>query len=355
MSVLSTVYWENPIWRWLLAIGVIVLVYFVSRILMRVLIRRLRRYAATTATRFDDLVADLLSKTKLLFVIILALFSGSLIVALPDIADRIFRITFVLALLLQAGYWGSAFVTFWINRYVDRRLEEDPAAATSMAALAFIAKLVVWCVVGLLALENLGIDVTTLIAGLGIGGIAVALAVQNILGDLFASLSIIIDKPFVIGDFIIVGEQMGSVERIGLKTTRVRSLSGEQIIFSNGDLLGSRVRNYKRMYERRIVFGLGVTYDTPPDVLETLPGTVRDIIEAQDHTRFDRCHFKSFGSYALELETVYYMLIPDYTAYMDTQQAINLSILRAFAEAGVEFAYPTQTLFVDGLPSSVNE
>jgi len=166
------------------------------------------------------------------------------------------------------------------------------------------------------------------------------------LSDLFASLSIIVDKPFVIGDFIVIGDLRGTVERIGLKTTRIRSLSGEQIVFSNSDLLSSRVRNYKRMYERRISFSIGVTYDTNPELLERIPKMIEKIVSSQPKVRFDRCHFKSFGDFALIFETVYYMLVPDYNAYMDTQQAINLSIAREFAEEGIEFAYPTQTIYL---------
>ena len=214
---------------------------------------------------------------------------------------------------------------------------------------------VVKSIVALIALDNLGIDVTALIAGIGIGGIAIVLAVQNILSDLFASLSIIIDKPFVIGDFIIVGDLMGTVERIGLKTTRVRSLSGEQIIFSNSDLLSSRVRNYKRMYERRVAFSLGVTYDTKVELLERIPSMIEEIIGSQENTRFDRCHFKSFGDFALIFETVYYLLTPDYTAYMDAQQGINLAIARRFEEEGIEFAYPTQTIHLARGGSSQQE
>ncbi len=171
----------------------------------------------------------------------------------------------------------------------------------------------------LLALDNLGVDVTALVAGLGVGGIAVALAVQSILGDLFASLSIVLDKPFVIGDFIIVGDLLGTVENVGIKTTRVRSLSGEQLIFSNADLLNSRIRNYGRMYERRVVFTVGVTYDTPRHKLE---------------------------DFSLDFETVYYVQDPAYNLYMDIQQAINLELYQRFADEGIEFAYPTQTLFL---------
>jgi small-conductance mechanosensitive channel len=198
-------------------------------------------------------------------------------------------------------------------------------------------------------------DVTALVAGMGIGGIAVALALQNILGDLFASLSIVLDKPFVIGDFIIVGELMGGVEKIGLKTTRVRSLSGEQLIFSNSDLLNSRIRNYKRMQERRIPFGFGVTYQTTPDQLEAIPALIKSIIECEEGLRFDRAHFKGFGESSYDFEVVYYINTPDYNAYMDAQQTINLALCRGFAERGIEFAYPTRTIHMhreDGVEES---
>ncbi len=197
----------------------------------------------------------------------------------------------------------------------------------------------------LLSLQNVGVDVTALVAGLGVGGIAVALALQNILGDLFASLAIVLDKPFVLGDFINVGgEFLGSIEAIGLKTTRIRSLSGEQLVFSNSDLLGSRIRNYGRMAERRIAFTVGVTYETPKDRLAEIPGIIREAVEAQDKVRFDRSHFQKFGDFSLDFETVYYVLSPDYSTYMDIQQAINLRLFGEFGDRGIEFAYPTQTL-----------
>ena len=204
----------------------------------------------------------------------------------------------------------------------------------------------IWSVIALVALDSLGINVTTVVAGLGIGGVAVALAVQNILGDLFASLSIILDKPFVMGDFLIIDEHMGSVEYIGLKTTRIRSLSGEQLIFSNSDLLKSRIRNYGRMFERRVVFNLGVTYSTPRDKLRRIPEIIRDAINAQEKTRFDRSHFMKYGDYALQFETVYYVKSPDYNIYMDIQQSIYFAIHEAFEREQIDFAYPTQKLLV---------
>ncbi|HSB55513.1 MAG TPA: mechanosensitive ion channel family protein, partial [Gemmatimonadales bacterium] len=203
-----------------------------------------------------------------------------------------------------------------------------------------------WVVLVLLVLDNLGVNISTLMAGLGIGGVAIALATQNILGDLFASLSIVLDKPFVVGDFIVVGDLMGTVERVGLKTTRLRSLSGEQLIFANADLLGSRVRNFKRMSERRVLFDLGVTYETQAATLSRIPAMLREIVDAERGVRFDRAHLRSFDASAVTFEVVYYILDPDYNRFMDTQQRINLAIFRRFEAENVEFAYPTQTLYV---------
>ncbi len=218
-----------------------------------------------------------------------------------------------------------------------------------MDVLGFVLRLGVWTIVLLLLLGNLGVQITPLLAGLGVGGIAVALAAQNVLGDLFASLSIVLDKPFAVGDFLIIGDFLGTVEQVGIKTTRLRSLSGEQLVFSNNDLLNSRIRNYGRMYERRVLFSIGVTYQTPSEKLRRIPRIVREAVEAQDRVRFDRSHFKEYGDFALVFETVYYVLAADYNIYMDIQQAINLRIYEQFEAEGIEFAYPTQTVYVPGL------
>jgi len=209
--------------------------------------------------------------------------------------------------------------------------------------------------VGLLTLENLGVNITALVAGLGVGGIAVALAVQNVLGDLFAALSIALDQPFVVGDFLIVDDFLGSVEYIGIKSTRLRSLSGEQIVISNSDLLKSRLRNYGRMSERRVLFATSITYETPLELIERVPGIIRKIVEAQPHTRFDRSHFATHAATSLDFETVYYVLSADYNRYMDIQQTINLQLHRELTELGVEFAYPTQRLLIARPPGRREE
>jgi small-conductance mechanosensitive channel len=352
MTFLQQSVYSNPVWTWLVAVAVGLLVPVVLRILKRLIVSRLARFAQRTTTPLDDMVAEVLGKTKVFFMIAVAVYIAARILVLPELLERLAGVAVALALLIQVGIWGTTAISFYMLRAVQRKMKEDAGTATTLSALAFLMKLALWTVILLLGLENMGVDITALVAGVGIGGIAIALAVQNILGDLFASLSIVLDKPFVIGDFVVVGDMMGTVEHVGLKTTRVRSITGEQIVFANSDLLDSRIRNYKRMRERRILFSIGVTYQTPKEKLEAIPGIIRQVVEAQEITRFDRSHFKDYGPYSLNFETVYYMLEPDYASYMDTQQAINLELYQRFADEGIEFAYPTQTLLVesDGEP-----
>jgi small-conductance mechanosensitive channel len=337
----------NSILRWTIAAGAMLAVFLAAKIVLGFVVRRIERYSIRSAARWDDAVVQMLRGTRWPFLFIVALFVATLLLALSEHVRRIVESVVIVALVLQAALWGNVLLKFGIEQSMRRRMEADPAAATTISAMSFVGKLVLWSLVVLLALSNLGVDVTALVAGLGVGGIAVALAAQNILGDLFASLSIVLDKPFVLGDFIIVGDLMGTVERIGLKTTRVRSLSGEQLVFSNKDLLSSRVRNFKQMFERRAVFSVAVSYRTPRDKLAAIPGMLRQIVESQQNVRFDRAHFKEMGTYSLNFETVYYVLLPQYHAYMDVQQAINLAIVERFAAEGIEFAYPTQTVFLE--------
>jgi len=233
-------------------------------------------------------------------------------------------------------------VRAWVEGRRAHSGVDDRAALSSLDIIRFIASVVIWSLVLLLTLDNLGVNITALVAGLGVGGIAVALATQNVLGDLFASLSIALDRPFVVGDFLAVDTFLGAVENIGIKSTRLRSLDGEQIILSNGDLLKSRVRNYGRMVERRVQFSVGVAYTTPVAQLEQIPGWIREFITKEKDTRFDRSHFLKHGASALEFESVYYVLTADYNRYMDIQQSINLNIHRRFGDQGIAFAVTTQ-------------
>lgn len=332
-------------WLLLAAVWAVAAVVFV--IVHHFVRDRFTRMAARTSNKVDDVAAALLKRTRTYFLIALGLYAALAILDMDGQgADLVARFMFIL-LMLQVGFWVNSLITLWIGRFREQKLETDASAVTTVSALGVLARIVVWFMAFLFVLGNFGVEITPLIAGAGIGGIAIALAVQNILSDLFASLSIVLDKPFVVGDFLIVGgDFLGTVEHIGLKTTRVRSLSGEQIVFSNSDLLNSRIRNYKRMFERRVIFRIGVTYQTHHQLLEKIPGWLKEIVESQERVRFDRAHWAAFGAFSLDFEIVYYVLAPEYNIYMDIQQAINLAIHRRFEDEGIEFAYPTQTLFV---------
>ena len=312
-------------------------------------VRRLSRSAeAEGPDSWQAAVLQITQRTGRLFLLVVGVYAGTTLLSLPAPVENALGWAFVIVAFLQAALWADrlvAVITEWRIRQTDA---VAASARSAVSLIRFVGRVVVWSVALLLMFSNLGIDVTALVAGLGIGGIAVALAAQNILGDLFASLAIILDKPFEVGDFIIVGDKMGAVERIGIKTTRIRSLTGEQLVMANADLLGSRVHNYKRMNERRVVFSIGVTYETPADKVEILPGLLREIVEAQEPVRFDRAHFKSYGDFALVFEIVYWVLSADYNVYMDIQQAINLDILKRFEALDVGFAYPTQTVHLHG-------
>jgi len=339
--------YQNTLEEWIIALATAFLIFLITRILKQIVFRNLSKTASTTTTIWDDMVVELITRIRASVLLLVAVYFGSLKLELPDIVHMVINRTVILVLLLQIGIIGSRAIRFWFDHYKKLKMETNAGAVTTLGTLSIGSVIALWVILFFVALDNLGVDITALVAGLGVGGIAVALAVQNILGDLFASLSIVLDKPFVMGDFIIVDSYMGTVEHVGLKTTRLRSLSGEELVFSNTDLLKSRIRNYKRMYERRVVFSLGVVYQTSHGQLTEVPGMIREIIESRKSVRFDRAHFKDYGAYSLNFEVVYYVLNPDYNIYMDTQEAINLAIYRRFEDAGIEFAYPTRTLYVE--------
>ena len=349
MDFLNMMIYGEKLVNWLIGIGIFLIALVLLRFLKSLLSRRLYFLAKKTDNDLDDFFARLVDRTRGWFLLVLAFYIGSLFVILPGMVREGIRILLVTVLLLQIAFWSNGLIDYLINHRVKQEVEEDIENLTTINALGLIARVVMWSIIVLLILDNIPtIQVTSLIASLGITGVAVALAVQNILGDLFASLSIALDKPFVIGDFIIVGDFTGTVEHIGLKSTRVRSMSGEQLVFSNSDLLSSRIRNYKRMENRRVVFTLGVTYQTPYEKLTLIPSIIQEIIQCQEGLVFERAHFKSFGDFSLNFETVFTLNTPDYNKYMDNQQAINLALYKRFADEGIEFAYPTQTLFLEG-------
>lgn len=338
----------NTVLRWLIAAGVVAGGTALVRLLQGWLAPRLVARGKRTGRLPDVTLASLVEHTHGLFVLALALAVGSLFLDLPRRPARYLELLVPLALVLQVAAWGHRGIGLWIESQFQSYPGHPATGATRAAVLGFVLRLVLWSLLLLLALDVLGFNITTLVASLGIGGIAVALAVQNILGDLFASLSITLDQPFVIGDFIQVDQCLGVVEFIGLKTTRIHSLSGEQIVIANGDLLKSRIRNYKKMLERRVVFGFAVSHRTPPERVAAVPTRVRALVEAQARTRFDRAHFSEFTEMGLRFEVVYYVLDPDHNLYMDIQQAINLGLLEAFRRDGVAISFPGRILMDPG-------
>ena len=345
----SRVYLGNELRAWAGAAASFALWFTVLPLVRAIVLRRLRKLHPTQSAESLELVLALLGATTRVFLVAVAAWLSLRWLNIPEKPARVVEIAFLAVLWFQVGLWAMTLVT----RLIHPRQRADTAAegAASLHILRFIAVTAVWGIALLMLLANLGVEIMPLVAGLGIGGIALALAVQNVLGDLLASLSIALDKPFKVGDFLILGDEKGTVERIGIKSTHLRSLSGEMIVLSNGDLLKSRVRNYGRMFERRVAFTVGIVYETPRGLIREVPSLLEQAIRAQPKTRFDRAHFKSFGNFALIYEAVYYVLNADYAQYMDIQQSINLRIVEAFDEKGIEFAYPTNKQFSVTLPA----
>lgn len=341
--------WENNTSiELLIAAGVALSFLLIIYLIKKIVLKKLVDFTARTAARWDDALVGAAKATSLWLMLFPAILIGCQSLEIVPKLYTLIQNLAMGALFLQAGFWVSRLLDSMIKQSGARAMETNPATATTLSALNLLGQILLWVIIVLMMLDNFGVNVTTMIAGLGVGGIAIALAVQNILGDLLASLSIVIDKPFVLGDFIIIDEYMGTVEHIGIKTTRIRSLGGEQIIFANNDLLKSRVRNYKRMFERRVLFGFGVTYQTPIDQLDKISKKVKEIIEIKEKTRFERAHFAKLNTSSLDFEVVYWVLDADYNLYMDLQQSINMEIMQMLAEWKIDFAYPTQVVQIDG-------
>lgn len=298
--------------NWILAFSASTLSFILARSAIGFVLKRSRAKASNSEAHLTQIMVEVLSGTSNTLLLLGSILIGVGFLDLPERwLGRVSSLWFVVA-ALQAGLWANRAIALALSHYFLR--------------------------------------IAAFVASLGVGGIAIALAVQNILGDVFASLSIAVDKPFEVGDFIVVGSMSGTVEHVGLKTTRIRSLSGEQIVMANAEMIGSTIKNYKRLQERRIVFEIGLTYDCSPEQVKEVPKKIEQIIRGQVKARFDRSHFRSFGQSALEFETVYIVMDPSYNVYMDVQQAINFELMEAFAALNVNFAFPSRTVYVASLP-----
>lgn len=330
---------DNPLSDWLLAALAFLFTFLVIPFVRGRIHAHRARFAGVTRLPGLDLLSLLVSRTSRLVLLIVALYFAEKILDLPAKVDRVFDVIIIVGAWIQVGLWATTALRFAIGRRSGSS-GEGAVAATSI--LMFGAQLLLWAVLVLLALDNLGINITALVAGLGVGGVAVALAVQTLLGDLFGSLSIAFDKPFVVGDALRIDDVEGTVEHIGLKSTRLRSVTGEQVILANADVLKSRVHNLGRMPERRQIFRLRISHDTPPEKLDGVPMLVERAIRARPGTRFLQSLLITIGADALEFETIYYLENRPDVPVGKTIDAINRGILREFAAAGIRLAYPTQ-------------
>jgi small-conductance mechanosensitive channel len=346
-DLLSRSWLGNTLTRWAIALGISVLALVMLLLIRGVIRSRHARFSHTAQRELFELPIQILSRTTTLFLLIISITLGLSTVELPHGAHGFINGAITVAVFFQLGIWGSASVNIWIDRRRRLSMERDRAALTSLVIIGFVGQILVWALTLLLTLDNLGVNITALLAGLGVGGVAVALAVQNVLGDLLASISIALDKPFVVGDSITIDTFSGTVEDIGLKSTRLRATSGEQIVMSNADLLKSRLRNFRSLRERRLEFRIGVAYETSTDLLQQIPPLIRAIIESQAGTRFDRSHLARLTESAMEFETVWFFTSPEYNKYMDTQQAIYLRLHAELQRLDVRFAYPMRRMQIE--------
>jgi small-conductance mechanosensitive channel len=330
---------------------VIALVMYVSLFFIKkIFFSQLDKIINRTSNRVDDVLVYSFAHTTHIFMLVCSAYMGFQFMPEHHIYPTWSWRIFFVVMMMQVGIWGLYGIKKWMQLSFNRKRKRDPASASSINIVELMLKFTFLAIVFMFTLHNIGIQVTTMIAGLGIGGVAIALAMQNILGDLFSSLSIILDKPFVVGDFIILGEWLGEVEHIGLKTTRIRSLGGEQIIMSNSDLLGSRIRNMKRMHERRSNFFISLPHESTPEEIKRAVEIITAVVLSKKQIRFDRCHFFRITTHSLDIEVVYFVLTDDYNIHMDIQQSILLDVHQVFRAENIDYAYPVQKTHFFSLP-----
>ncbi len=334
--------YHNTVGGYFFSLALFFVFLVVFGIFQKLVLRHFEKLAKKTKTDIDDTFIEIIKKIKPPFYSFLAFWLAVKSLTIGDFLTKVINailIIWIVYLVIEA-------VQIILDYWLKKKSKQEHIASARASLVGKIIKWILWSFGLLLVLDNLGVNITSLVAGLGIGGIAVALAVQNVLGDLFSSFAIFFDKPFVEGDFIVVGNEMGTVEKIGIKTTRLRSLQGEEIVVSNRELTSATIHNFKRMQERRIVFNIGVVYGTSQEKMKKIPQIIKEIFKKINLARLDRVHFKEFADSALVFEIVYYVSVPDYNAYMDTNQEILLSIKEKFEKEGIEMAYPTQTIYL---------
>lgn len=343
---LNQTYFGNSVSEYLTAIAILAAGILLVKILNKIVIKRLKRWAVKTETTFDDFLIRGIEKNLIPLLYYLILFLAVKTLTLSQRFERFFEIASVIIFTFFVLRSLNSLISYLLKSFVIRSGGDDHKLK-QLRGIATIISFIIWTLGFVFVLDNFGFKVSAVIAGLGIGGIALALAAQAVLGDLFSYFVILFDRPFEIGDFITVADKSGTVEQVGIKTTRIRSLTGEQLIVSNTDLTNSRIHNFKRLEKRRVLFRLGIVYQTSSDKLKEIPEIVKNIIMSESKAEFNRGHFSAYGDFSLIFEFVYFVLDQDYIQFMEVQQNINLKIYEEFEKRGIEFAYPTQTLFIN--------
>ena len=338
----------NTVQEYLVAFALFIAIALVLYVFKSIAIRRLRIWSEKTPVAFDNALVKIVESYGWPLYIFIALFAAVQMIELYDWVQVAFERFVMLMLVYYVVYSLQRVIDYGFYQIIQQRIKEDELFDPAIIkVLDKVITTLLWVGGLLVILQNFGFNVTTLLGGLGVGGIAIAFALQNVLADIFASISIFFDKPFQCGDFIIVGNDMGTVENIGIKSTRLKSLSGEQLVISNQELTSARVNNYQHMEERRIVFQIGVIYETSQEQLSQVKTIIQEVIEAQNNVRFDRVHFAQFADFSLIFEGVYFVLTSNYATYMDVQEQINLRIKERLEAEGIEIAYPTQKLYLN--------
>lgn len=338
-------YYGNTVQNYLITLGIIIGGLLLLRLFRKSILKRIKVWTSKTETKLDDYLISGIEKFGLPIFNFIIIYFALQYLTFSVRVDKLIHNAMVVVFAFYAVRMLSSFVQLSLEAFIKSK-EDGEEKIKQLGGIMLIVNGLLWCIGLLFIFNNLGFDVTAIIAGLGIGGIAIALAAQNILGDLFNYFVIFFDRPFEVGDYITVDDKKGTVEYIGLKTTRLKSITGEQLVFSNSDLTNSRIHNFKRMERRRIVFTFGVIYQTTSQQLEKIPTILKGIIETKEGVAFDRAHFQKFSASSLDYEIVYFVETSEYNHYMDLQQKINIEIFNAFAAEGIQFAYPTQTLFL---------
>jgi len=325
---------------------VFLIVYFILWVFKKFILSKIEKFAQKTATKFDDALIEAIEKIGWPFYFFISLFAAIQFVALPEFFYRVIEATTMAVVIFYAVIILQKIFFYLTEQYIQKNEKEKKHDPSIIRLVSRAFSYFLWVIAILLFVSNAGYDVTALLAGLGIFGIAAALAVQNILSDVFSSLSIYFDKPFKVGDFIILGQDMGVVQKIGIKTTRIQALQGEEIVFSNKELTESRIHNFGKMSRRRIEFRFGIEYDTPLEKIKKVNDIIKQSIQKVKGTTLDRSHFKSFGDFSLIFEVVYFIPTSDYNVYMDAQETINQFLIELLKKEKINFAYPTQKIFL---------